>query len=102
MNLQRHYKHLTEDNQWHSNWLPHKCTGEIQWSKTSARGRITSMWEYVALKHFLNEPMVPSPRAIPDHIEPIENSKIKYKTFSTSGIGGGFGFQEDTLCTPIH
>ena len=42
---------------------------------------------YGAEKNF-NAPMVLPPQTIPNHIEPIEASKIKYKTFSANGTGG--------------
>ena len=46
-----------------------------------------TMWRW---KHFPNAPMVPSPQAIPNHSEPIEDRKIKPKTFRKSHIGGEF------------
>ena len=45
--------------------------------------------------------MVLPPQTIPNHIEPIEASKIKYKTFSTDSIGwGGGGFNKTPLVPP--
>ena len=54
MKLHRHSNVLTENNKYHSNTPPplHKCTGEMQHSNPSARGRIDPFQEYVVLNFF--------------------------------------------------
>ena len=54
----------------------------------------------VVLEIFPNAPMVPPPQTSPNHIEPIEYIKIKFKTFSANGIGGGFYFKKKPLVPP--
>ena len=49
---------------------------------------------------FTNVPMVPPPQTSPNHIEHIDDIKIKPKTFITSDIAGGFDFNKTPLAPP--
>ena len=64
------------------------------------RVRINSLLDYLVLKFFPNALMVMIPQSSPNHIEPIDDNKIKPKNFIKSGIGGEFLFQQETPTPP--